>query len=222
VEFRRHAGWYVPLALEARRALSVSCAGALALGLASCGGGNERQDKNEPSGTFHVQVVKAEFPARQSLAKRSRLEIVVRNTDNKTVPNVAVTLHGFSTRSQQRGLADPSRPTFVINGVPKELGGFPEAKEAGPEGGETAFVDTWALGPVKPGYQKSFRWSVTAVKAGPYRLRYEISAGLDGKAKAVDEAGTQPSGLFVGTVSNAAPNVRVDPVDGTTVIQGTP
>jgi len=50
--------------------------------------------------------------------------------------------------------------------------------------GETAYVGTWALGPLKPGEQKTFRWDVTAVRAGPYEITYEVAAGLDGKAKA--------------------------------------
>lgn len=173
------------------------CAGTLSVG--ACGG-EERQDENEREGTYRVEVVKATFPDDQKLAKRSTLEIVVRNADSKTIDNIAVTVKGFDTRERQRGLADPTRPVFVINGVPKDIGGFPEAKEAGPEGGETAYVGTWALGPLRPNDEKTFRWSVTAVKAGPYRVRWEVAAGLDGKAKAIDEAGTRPSGLFVGTI----------------------
>ena len=87
---------------------------------------------------------------------------------------------------------------FVINGEPKEIGTFPESKEAAPEGGETAYVDTWALGPLKPGEEKTFKWNVTAVQAGPYQLNYAVAAGLDGKAKAVGAGGDAPAGLFIG------------------------
>src|SRR5581483_5731181 len=41
--------------------------GALALGLAACGGG-ERQDATEASGEFTVEVPKASFPSDQQLA----------------------------------------------------------------------------------------------------------------------------------------------------------
>ena len=58
---------------------------------------------------------------------------------------------GFDVKLDNDALADPKRPVFVINGVPKDIGTFPESKEAAPEGGETAYVDTWALGPLKPG-----------------------------------------------------------------------
>lgn len=190
-----------------------------ALTVASCGGA-ERQDANEPEGRFPVEVVSAEFPTAQKLAKRSELEIVVRNSGRKAVPNVAVTVHGFDVRLEGRGLSDPERPVFVINGEPKEIGTFPESKEAAPEGGETAYVDTWALGRLRPGQRKAFRWSVTAVRPGPYKLQYEIAAGLDGKARAVTVAGGTPRGNFRGSVSDDAPETRVSD-DGRTIISGT-
>jgi hypothetical protein len=190
-----------------------------ALGLAACGG-NERQDEKEPSGTFRVEVVRATFPGGQSLAKRSNLLITVRNADTKTIPNLAVTLMGFAFREKESQVADPSRPRFVINGKPVEVGTFPESTEESPEGCGTAYVSTWACGPLKAGRERTFRWSVTAVKAGPYRVRYTVAAGLNGKAKAVDEAGTRPTGLFTGTISGAAPKTRVAD-DGKTIVRGT-
>lgn len=187
--------------------------------LGACGGG-ERQDENEPEGNFKVEVVKAEFPSKQKLAKRSDLVITVKNAESgKSIPNIAVTVHGFDVKLDNDQLADPKRPVFVINGQPKEIGTFPESKEAGPEGGETAYVDTWALGPLKAGEQKTFRWSVTAVRPGPYRLRYRVAAGLDGKAKAVGVDGRAPAGLFLGTVKDEAPDTRIAD-DGKTVIEG--
>ena len=69
---------------------------------AGCGGG-ERQDKNEPSGTFNVDVVNATFPAKQRLAKQEQLVVEVRNTGQHSVPNVAVTIDpGFSTREDRQ------------------------------------------------------------------------------------------------------------------------
>ena len=57
---------------------------------------------------------------------------------------------------------------FVTNGEPENVGGFPESREAAPKGGETAYVDTWALGPLSPGQERTFRWGVTAVRPGKY------------------------------------------------------
>lgn len=192
--------------------------GLCATALAGCGGG-ERQDANEPSGDFRLEITKAEFPSEQKLAKRSTLEISVRNTGSRTVPNVAVTVHGFDERLDGRGLADPERPVFVINGEPKDIGGFPESKDAAPKGGETAYVDTWALGKLRAGQERTFKWSVTAVRAGDYELEYEVAAGLDGKAKAVGVDGRAPAGLFLGTVDDKAPDTRIAD-DGVTVIEG--
>ena len=124
--------------MEARRTGTVTAAcAALALGLAACGG-EERQDENEPEGKFKVDVVDASFPAKQKLAKRSELKITVRNTGDRAVPNIAVTVDGFDTKLQDPDLADPSRPVFVINGQPREIGDFAESKELAPEGGGPA------------------------------------------------------------------------------------
>lgn len=203
-----------------RRRLHLALVCAFALALGGCGGGGERQDENEPEGKFKVEVVKAEFPSKQKLAKRSDLVITVKNAETEqTIPNIAVTVRGFDVRLDNERLADPKRPQFVINGVPKDIGTFPESKEAAPEGGETAYVDTWALGPLKAGEQKTFKWSVTAVRPGPYKLRYRVAAGLDGKAKAVAVGDQAPSGLFIGTVKDDAPDTRVAD-DGKTVVEG--
>jgi hypothetical protein len=212
--------WYVRCALEARRTGTVAAAcAALALGLAACGS-EERQDENEPEGKFEVEVVDASFPAKQKLAKRSELSITVRNSGEATVPNIAVTVDGFDTKLQDPDLADPSRPVFVINGQPREIGDFAESKELAPEGGETAYVDTWALGPLKAGDEQTFTWSVTAVRAGAYKIAYKVAAGLDGKAKAVDETGAAPAGVFIGTIDDTPPDTRVAE-DGVTVVEGT-
>jgi hypothetical protein len=203
--------------LEGRRIGTIALAG-LAV-LAGCGGG-ERQDENEPEGDFPVELVEATFPAKQKLAQRSDLVIKVRNAGDETIPNIAVTVDGFDFRKKDTDLADPERPQFVINGVPKQIGGFPEAKDAAPLGCDTAYVNTWACGPLKAGRERSFRWSVTAVVAGPYKVGYRVAAGLDGKAKATGpNGGPAPKGSFSGTVSNAAPKVRVSD-DGKTVVTG--
>jgi len=209
--------WYVQPALGARSASSVVFA--CALGLSACGGG-ERQDKNEPGGNFPVSVKKASFPQKQKLAKTSDMVIEVENSGSKAIPNIALTVSGFDRKVEDNTLADPKRPTFVINGAPRRLGGFAESKTLSPEGGETAYVDTWALGRLKPGRSKKFKWTVTAVKAGSYKVTYRVSAGLDGKAKAVDASGKSPRGLFIGTVVDKAPDTRVAD-DGKTVVKGT-
>jgi hypothetical protein len=188
--------------------------------VAGCGGG-ERQDENEPEGEFPVEVVQARFPEDQKLAKSSSLLVTVRNAGRETIPNIAMTVDGFDEDKQNAELADPSRPVFAINGVQVEIAGLPEAKEAAPRGCDTAYVNTWACGPLKPNERKTFRWSVTAVRAGDFEISWRVAAGLDGKAKAVGPGGgPAPRGQFSGTISDEAPEVRVAD-DGRTIVSGT-
>ncbi|MBA3301715.1 MAG: hypothetical protein H0T15_07570 [Thermoleophilaceae bacterium] len=173
-------------------------------GFSGCGGGEKKQDAAEPAGDFDVEVTTAEFPKQQKLAKNSSLLIRVKNTGDKALPNPALTVTGLDFRKDDPTLADPNRPVFVVNSIPT--------------GSDTAFVGTYAFGKrLAPGKSATFRFRVTAVRPGPYRLTYKIAAGLNGKAKAIDEFGKRPSGTFLGSVSDAAPDSRIGP-DGETVI----
>jgi hypothetical protein len=207
--------------LEARRkALTGLLALSCAVAVIGCGGG-ARQDANEPDANFPVEVVSATFPAKQQLAQTSRLVITVENTGKEAVPNLAVTVKGLDYRATQSGLSDPSRPRFAVNGVPREIGGFPEAKDAAPLGCDTAYVNTWACGPLKPGKQTKLVWEVTPVKAGAFEISWRVAAGLNGNAKAVAAGGGAPTGKLSGTVSRAAPQVRIA-ADGKTVVTESP
>jgi hypothetical protein len=185
--------------------------------MAGCGAG-ERQDENEPEGSFAVQILDASFPKQQRLAERSDLVITVRNAGRKTIPNIAVTVYGLDTKRRNPELADPDRPRFAVNGVPVSIGGFPDAREDTPLGCDTAYVDTWACGPLRPDAEKEFRWSVTPVVAGPFMIDYRVSAGLDGKARAVTAArGESAGGSISGIVSAAPPQTRVGD-DGRSIV----
>jgi len=180
--------------------LRLTAGGALlAVAISGCGGG-ERQDKNEPEGTFDLAVVEKSFPLSQHVARQSRLRIEVRNTGQRTVPNVAVTVRGFGARDPQPGLADPNRPIWIV--------------DSGPKGGDTAYVSTWALGSLGPGRTRTFEWRVTPTRAGQFDVKYEIAAGLDGKAKARSVDGRPPGGSFSVRVSGKPADARVDPDSG--------
>jgi ABC-type glycerol-3-phosphate transport system substrate-binding protein len=176
--------------------------------LAGCGGG-ERQDANEPSGTFKVKVLKASFPQHQRLANKAVMRVVVRNDSGKTIPNVAVTITsdddakggaGFTTRSTAADLADPTRQLWIV--------------DKGPRGGDTAYVSTWALGPLAAGHTQSFEWHVTPVVAGTHLLRWHVAAGLNGKAVARTANGQDPAGTFRVRVASKPAPVTVDPKTG--------
>jgi hypothetical protein len=213
---------YVALALTRRRshALLVGLCGLLAAGAVGCGG-DDRQDAAEAEGDYEVTVVDASFPERQRLAEQSELAITVRNDADETIPDIAVTLKGLYRRMDNPKLQDPNRPVFVVDGKAAEIGGYQEVKLDAPEGGQTALVDTWALGELEPGAEKTFRWKLTAVKAGPFELDYAVAAGLGGKARAVGVGDAQPQGAFKGTISSKAPASRVA-ADGKTVIAPAP
>ena len=188
----------------ARRA-GVPCAIGAALAVAGCGGGT-RQDADEPSGTFQVAVVRASFPARQHLAKSERFVIAVRNTGSRAVPDLGVTVDSFASRSEQAGLADPSRAVWII--------------DDGPRGGDTAYTNTWALGSLAPGQTRRFVWKVTAVQAGTHTVKWEIAAGLNGKAKATLAGNRAPSGSITVDISDRPAQSRVDPKTGEVVREG--
>ena len=183
-----------------RRRTITGLFGVAALAIAGCGGG-ERQDKNEPSGNYKVDVVSATFPAKQRLAKQEEMVVEVRNADNKTIPNVAVTVDpGFSVRSERQDLADPNRPVWIV--------------DDGPKGGITAYTNTWALGPLKAGASARFVWKVTAVKPGTHEVHFRVAAGLNGKAKATASGGDVPEGSFTVNVTGKPSQARVDPDTG--------
>jgi hypothetical protein len=150
---RRVAGSFAPVMSK-----RVVCFFVLATFAAGCGGGgSQRQDADEPRGSWTVRVVDAEFPSTQRLAKQETMRITVRNDDERAVPNLAVTVEGFSRRSEQAGLADPTRPVWIL--------------DDGPRGGTTAYTNTWALGRVAPGATKTFEWRATPVVASPSASR---------------------------------------------------
>jgi hypothetical protein len=202
----RGRAWYVanPLSGWRLRSFWVTAAGAGALLISACGSG-ARQDANEPKGNFPVQVSAAKFPASQRLAEHTDLVISVRNSGRKTIPDIAVTLldarqgttaqaFGQSVGGTSQVLASNSRPIWIVDRPPGPC--QYSCRQGGPGGAVTAYSNTWALGVLKPGQTVTFDWGVTAVKSGAFAIRYEIAAGLNGRAKAVDANGAQPAGIF--------------------------
>jgi hypothetical protein len=173
--------------------------------LTGCGG--TRQDHAEPSGTFKVRVVKASFPAHQHIADSTLMRVVVRNTDTRTLPDVAVsilsdtpgdTAGGFYAKNTEPGLADASRGVWLV--------------DQGPRGGDTAYVSTWALGPLPAGRTRTFEWHVTPVVAGTHTVRYRVAPGLNGKAR-IDH-GEPTTGTFKVQVSAKPAEATVNPATG--------
>jgi hypothetical protein len=181
-----------------------ACAALVAAAVAGgCGG--ERQDADEPSGEFTLQVLDASFPEQQSIAQQSRMLIEVRNTDDRELPNLAVTVEtepesgeaaaiAFARAEDDPRLADAGRPVWIV--------------DTGPEGGTSAYTNTWAVGPLLPGQTKTVEWRVTAVQPGDYTVNYRVSPGLDGKA--VPANGQLTTGSFDVSISDEPVPARVN------------
>ncbi len=277
-----------------------------AVGVAACGGG-ERQDEDEPEGEFPVEIVSAEFPAKQRLAQTTELRLTVANVGDETIPDLAVTVNtqadtdaeaepdptaadptatdesgkeasdeqlgeevdkaleeelgettgvepgtessgeeataestdpeetsdeagesgeaaggtaqqargAFSVLSAQADLAIPSRPVWILEqGFPRaaaeSAGNPPPGELSGASGAEAAQTNTFSFGELEPNSTTELVWLVTAVQSGTYTVRYEIAAGLQGKAVAVSQDGSEPEGEFVVRITNVPPQTRVD------------
>jgi hypothetical protein len=179
--------------------------------LAAAGCGSERQDANEPEGEFTLEVVEASFPERQSTAESSTMRLAVRNTDDRELPNLAVTIategedggepaSAFAVASTDSRLADRNKPVWIV--------------DRGPEGGDTAATNTWAVGPVFPGQTRELVWRLTAVRPGTYTVNYRVSPGLYGKA--VPANGQRTTGAFPVEISDEPVPARVN-ADGEVV-----
>lgn len=172
--------------------------------LAGCGGG-QRQDADEPEGEFNVEVVDAAFPRRQHIAEPVELRMRVRNADDQTLDNVAVTVEtrprrgtapaAFGQRSLNPRLADSERPVWVL--------------AEGPLGGDVASTNTWSAGRLGPGESRELVWKLVASRAGRFTLGYRVSPGLTGKARAAQ--GGRATGAFTVTIADAPVPARVGP-----------
>jgi hypothetical protein len=174
------------------------------LAVAACGGsGGSSNSGSTPSGKFPV-VAQASFPTSQRLAQHTHLVIDIRNAGSKPIPNIAVTIvnpsagtaaEAFGTllptsQPGQPVLASRSRPAWVVTRPPGPCGY--SCKNSGPGAAVTAYSNTWALGKLPPGHTAHFDWGVTAVQSGTYMVKYEVAAGVDGKARAVTTDGSGP------------------------------
>jgi hypothetical protein len=202
--------------------LALALCGAF-VGLAGCGGGGERQDAEEPSGEFPVEISAAQFPTRQRLAETSDLELTIENIGEEQITDLAVTIclddcqadGSFSLRSDQPGLASPNRPVWILEqDYPKLLEPGTSRKEldkAPSAGAEAAQTNTFSFGPMAPGDEITPVWRVTPVQGGTYTVHYKLAAGLTGKAKATTADGSPAEGSFVVTISTKPPQATVKP-----------
>ena len=187
---------------------------AVAASLAACGG-ESSSDASEPGGTYDVRVTEADFPTSQDLGQTSLLRLGFRNTGEKTVPTLAVTISiagklgqtsslPFGIHDPTPGLAQPDRPVWVLAATYPRLQG-----SSTPGGASTSNPKTFAFGPLKPGKTTKAVWKLSAVKAGRFTLRYRVAANLSGSARARTSGGVAPGGSFATEISTVPPDTEV-------------
>lgn len=192
-------------------------AGACAALAAGCGAA--RQDAGEASRSYTLEVVKAAFPPNQSIARPTHFELQVRNAGSRTAPRVAVSVDSFSYVEQYSGLASSQRPVWVVEQGPGPAVKVPVQSQAisPPGGAQTAYVNTWTLGPLAAGQTQTFLWRLTPVKAGTYTVHYAVAAGLAGRAKAKLPSGGSVQGQLTADIAARPPARHVDPATGRVV-----
>jgi hypothetical protein len=197
---------------------AVVSAAALAAVASGCGGGSPAT-AGEPSKTFDIEIVRASFPAKQAVSKDARLLMTVRNRSSETIPNLTATVDSFLYTSHYPELAANKRPVWVVERGPGKAAKPPvQTQEVSiPGGGQTAYVNTWALGPLPGGQTETFVWRVVPVRAGAYKVRYAFAAGLAGNAKARLASGGPATGHFAVVIGPKPEAKHVDPETGQVV-----
>ena len=158
------------------------------------------------------------FPAVQSIARPTQLVLRVRNTGaqhgaERGGHDRLVRLHRKLPRTGRH-----KRPVWVDRTGPR--GRSPRRpsrarQSARPAAGRPPTSNTWALGPLAPGSDaQTFIWRVVPVKAGLHTVHYTVSAGLAGKAKAVNRRRRPGAGALRASTSPLAPAAHVNPDTG--------
>jgi hypothetical protein len=177
---------------------------AATLGLATAGcGGDERQDAGAPRGAFNLDVTEAAFPERQRIAEAATLRLEIANPGERDVPDVAVTVEtepaqeglapvAFGQGSDDPTLAASARPVWIL--------------DEGPAGGESAYTNTWTLGPLREGAARTAEWKLTAARAGTYTVRWRLAPALVGDVRL---EGGRTEGEFRVTIADDPVPARV-------------
>jgi hypothetical protein len=188
---------------DSGRRLAVLAAAAAALALAGAGCGQDRQDADAPSGEFSLDVVDASFPAEQRIAEPSKLKLEVENTGSRAVPQLAVIVEtapaqdgaapvAFGQAADDPTLASSARPIWIV--------------DSGPEGGDSAYTNTWAVGPLGAGQSRTVEWDVTAARAGDYTVTWRLAPALEGDVTLADG---KTEGKFAVSISDEPVPARV-------------
>jgi hypothetical protein len=181
------------------RACAAVAVASLVFAAAGCGG-NERRDAGVRDRTYTVDIVRAQFPERQHLGDNPVFTITVRNAGDATIPDLVVTLHGFSERSGDAAQADARTLVWLV--------------DEPPPGSATAVEDAWAAEALRPGREVTLRWRLTPVLPGTHTLEYAVAADLAGPARTRLPDGARPRRSMTVRVAERPPPARVEPRTG--------
>lgn len=156
---------------------SLALAAGLAFALPACGT-TDPVAVDGSDGTPYKVSANASFPTSQKVANQQTLTITVRNEEaSRTIPDVAVVVRGLEHKlpagNNGNGMiADRNRPIWIV--------------DEPPPGGPTAFSNTWALGPLPAGEERTFTWKLTPVLAGSHEIVWSVAGDLieDGPVEA--------------------------------------
>ena len=163
-----------------------------AAALSACGS-EEKTLVDASKGTPFRVSAKASFDRTQELAGAETLRITITNEeDRRRIPDGGVVLEGLgrTIEDQDNGagrVSDPRRPIWIVDEPPR--------------GASTAYVNTWSMGPLKAGEQRTFTWRLTPVVAGEHTVRWRVVGGLSERAP-VKAFGGASSGTIKVTVAD--------------------
>ena len=189
---------------DSGRRLAVLAAAAAALALVGAGCGDERQDADAPSGEFDLDVVDASFPAKQQIAESATLTLEVENTGTRAVPHLAVIVETDAGPGRRRRRSRSGRPPTTRRSPSSARPVW--IVDEGPAGGDSAYTNTWAVGPLGAGETRTVEWDVTAARAGRYTVAWRLAPALEGDVTLADG---ETEGEFAVTISDEPVPARV-------------
>ena len=121
------------------------------------------------------------------------------------MPDLAVTVEtapgadgdapvAFGQTDDDPALAAGARPVWIV--------------DEGPAGGDSAYVNTWAVGPLGEGQTRTVEWQLTAVTAGRYTVALAARARARGQTSS--SQGDRTRGEFEVTIADDPVPARVN------------
>jgi len=179
---------------ERKPAACIALAATLAA-LAGCGGdGSDDADR-----TYSVDIERVAFAPLQRIAQPNTFALTVRNSGERAIADLVVTLRGFGDDASAADQSATMRDRWLV--------------DAPPPGATTASDDAWAVGKLAPGATRTLRWGVTPVLAGRHKLDYAFGAGAGG-GSVQREDGKPARGSLTVRVTAKPAFARVDPRTG--------